>query len=154
MFHPQNYDPGTFECLRPYNPPLGLRHKTHSSKFCLHRLTLGCCNKSHVHKIGYEVLFICWHIWSTMKTAPYFFGITAALEPPELCKYSCFIQKGCIPMLQDITEISLIQFSEKIVIALAWRFHWYTVKSNTCTWSLFSPWMVSPHFLSTDSIIY
>ena len=22
MFHPQNFDPGTFECLRPYNPPL------------------------------------------------------------------------------------------------------------------------------------
>ena len=22
MFHPQNFDPRTFECLRPYNPPL------------------------------------------------------------------------------------------------------------------------------------
>ena len=22
MFHPQNFDPGTFECSRPYNPPL------------------------------------------------------------------------------------------------------------------------------------
>ena len=36
MFHPQEFDPGTLECLRPYNPPLLLHISTkHGSLFWL-----------------------------------------------------------------------------------------------------------------------